>query len=115
LVGKSVPAELVEDKVIDEVFSITDASIKEHYNSDEFTDRIRNNFRGISSTSVELFRSLCNPIRGVNRIWARVIKNSFAPFFSGKFDFVVGNPRLHQNPTPENLFVFYEIQTKIRK
>ena len=27
-----------------------------------------------------------------NRIWSKIIKNSFAPVFSGKFDFVVGNP-----------------------
>ncbi|MFX0204069.1 MAG: Eco57I restriction-modification methylase domain-containing protein, partial [Candidatus Hodarchaeota archaeon] len=30
--------------------------------------------------------------RGVNGIWARIIKNAFAPLFVGRFDMVVGNP-----------------------
>jgi hypothetical protein len=29
---------------------------------------------------------------GKNRIWTRILKNSFAPFFTGIFDYVVGNP-----------------------
>jgi SAM-dependent methyltransferase len=30
--------------------------------------------------------------RGINGVWARIIKNAFAPLFVGKFDMVVGNP-----------------------
>ena len=30
--------------------------------------------------------------RGINGIWARIIKNAFAPLFVGQFDMVVGNP-----------------------
>jgi SAM-dependent methyltransferase len=30
--------------------------------------------------------------KGINGIWARIIKNAFAPLFVGEFDFVVGNP-----------------------
>ena len=30
--------------------------------------------------------------QGRDSIWARIIKNSFAPLFVGRFDFVVGNP-----------------------
>jgi len=30
--------------------------------------------------------------RGVNGIWARIIKNAFAPLFVDRFDMVVGNP-----------------------
>ena len=29
---------------------------------------------------------------GKNKIWTRLLKNSFAPLLMGKFDFVVGNP-----------------------
>lgn len=29
---------------------------------------------------------------GINGIWARIIKNAFAPLFVGQFDIVVGNP-----------------------
>lgn len=30
--------------------------------------------------------------QGINGIWARIIKNAFAPLFQGRFDYVVGNP-----------------------
>ncbi len=30
--------------------------------------------------------------QGINRIWARIIKNAFAPLFQGRFDYVAGNP-----------------------
>jgi len=30
--------------------------------------------------------------RGVNGIWANILKNAFAPLFVGNFDFVAGNP-----------------------
>ncbi|MCX7856020.1 MAG: SAM-dependent methyltransferase, partial [Anaerolineae bacterium] len=42
----------------------------------------------------ELFQTLCDlHRRGLDRIWARVIKNAFMPLFlTGQFDYVVGNP-----------------------
>ncbi|MDE3092090.1 MAG: SAM-dependent DNA methyltransferase, partial [Chloroflexota bacterium] len=30
--------------------------------------------------------------KGLNGVWARIIKNAFMPLFIGKFDYVVGNP-----------------------
>jgi SAM-dependent methyltransferase len=30
--------------------------------------------------------------KGINGIWARIIKNAFAPLFQGKFDYIMGNP-----------------------
>lgn len=30
--------------------------------------------------------------KGINGVWARIIKNAFAPLFVGKFDLIVGNP-----------------------
>jgi methylase of polypeptide subunit release factors len=30
--------------------------------------------------------------QGINGIWARIIKNAFAPLFAGEFDYVAGNP-----------------------
>jgi len=44
-----------------------------------------------------LYRDLYNTMaalkdEGRDGIWARIIKNSFAPLFVGKFDLVVGNP-----------------------
>jgi hypothetical protein len=47
--------------------------------------------------------------RGINGIWARIIKNAFAPLFMGKFDFVAGNPPwINWEALPDN----YREQTK---
>lgn len=41
----------------------------------------------------ETFDKLINlERRGINGVWARIIKNAFAPLFVGRFDMVVGNP-----------------------
>lgn len=41
--------------------------------------------------------------RGINGIWARIIKNAFAPLFVGQFDMVVGNPPwVNWEALPEN-------------
>ena len=43
--------------------------------------------------AVALYRQLLDLERqGINGIWARIIKNGFAPLFQGRFDYVVGNP-----------------------
>lgn len=55
--------------------------------------------------------------KGINGIWARIIKNAFAPLFVGKFDYVVGNPPwINWEHLPEqyredmkNLWIHYDL------
>jgi len=43
--------------------------------------------------AVHLYEQLLDLQRkGINGIWARIIKNAFAPLFQGRFDYVAGNP-----------------------
>lgn len=45
------------------------------------------------NTLSELYQALSDlHQRGMNGLWARIIKNNFAPLTVGKFDYVVGNP-----------------------
>jgi hypothetical protein len=67
------------------------------YSYQEFADRCRD--AGISITQAELHEQLFKALRRLdsekkNAIWARIIKNSFAPIFEKAvpFDFVAGNP-----------------------
>jgi len=47
--------------------------------------------------------------RGVNGIWSRIIKNAFAPLFTGEFDYIVGNPPwINWESLPEQ----YRLDTK---
>jgi len=97
-VGKfKVPESVVEEASLDEISSIADHSISEDYKPAEFVGRITNRFPGLKKGVLNDLRVLYEQLlalekKGVNRIWARVIKNAFAPLFSGQFDYVVGNP-----------------------
>jgi hypothetical protein len=51
----------------------------------------------LPTSEAELHRALFTEILALdeahkNGVWARIIKNAFAPLFAGKFDFVAGNP-----------------------
>jgi len=92
----SVPISVVEKGLLTKILTIMEECVKGNYSSNEFRARL---LREVSlekdETSIlsELFETLSKLEReGKNRIWARILKNSFAPFFAGKFDYVVGNP-----------------------
>jgi hypothetical protein len=48
---------------------------------------------GVREVSVELYQQILD-LRNADRngVWARIIENSFAPLFAGRFDVIVGNP-----------------------
>jgi hypothetical protein len=50
-------------------------------------------WKGVEEVALELHRQILD-LRESDRngVWARIIENSFAPLFAGKFDVIVGNP-----------------------
>jgi SAM-dependent methyltransferase len=50
-------------------------------------------WEGVEAVASELHQQILD-LRDSNRngVWARIIENSFAPLFAGKFDVVIGNP-----------------------
>jgi hypothetical protein len=65
------------------------------FSPDEFIGECRE--RNIQILDSELHKNLYRTLLDLqaerkNGIWARIIKNSFAPLFAGKFDLIVGNP-----------------------
>jgi hypothetical protein len=91
-----IPANVVEKNLLAKILTIIEECIKGNYKLDEFKARIIrevNLGEGELLILTELFETLLKLEReGKNKIWTRIIKNSFAPFFVGKFDYVVGNP-----------------------
>lgn len=69
---------------------------KENYSTQEAMERIKNEglvFPPHEGVVQEFYQEILTLEKdGKNGIWARFLKNSFAPLFAGKFDFVVGNP-----------------------
>lgn len=94
-VGKfRIPAEFVKEFKVDILSHILEECIENNYSHDEFCKRIEKEAKIEASTSLkELYEKVQTLEKeGKNGIWARFIKNAFAPVFKGKFDFVIGNP-----------------------
>jgi len=91
-----IPTRVIEGGLLIKVLKILEECVRGNYTSNEFKGRL---LREVSlddaevSVLVDLFNVLSKLEReGKNRIWTRILKNSFAPFFTGMFDYVVGNP-----------------------
>jgi methylase of polypeptide subunit release factors len=91
-----VPKEIAESS--DSVAKYAEAlqhSVSVSFSADEFIDYCED--EGIKLNDKQAHGELFNQLLQLQRenrngIWARIIKNAFAPLFAGKFDFVVGNP-----------------------
>jgi len=96
----SVPKKLVDPKCIDEFSHYLEDSVKSFASELDFQEGLLNNFPLDPTSDVaeitialDLYKKLLDlEKKGINGIWARIIKNAFAPLFQGKFDYVIGNP-----------------------
>ena len=69
--------------------------VKNAYAPDEFLSRCRDEGLNITATDahIALYKELVRLDKeNKNGIWARIIKNNFAPLFVGRVDYVAGNP-----------------------
>jgi len=97
-VGKfQIPAEWVKEGfMLNEAAPLIEEMAKNQYSVDEAMTRLQN--KGLifkyNKQIVENFYSQILELKKQNKngIWARFLKNVFAPMVAGKFDFVVGNP-----------------------
>jgi methylase of polypeptide subunit release factors len=92
-----VPHEVINKKLLPKVLALIETGIRGDYNKEEFNELLKVELKGLKETSIESLTRLFMFVRklereGKNKIWTRLLKNSFAPLLIGKFDFVVGNP-----------------------
>jgi len=98
-VGKfQVPAEWVRDSgfLLSNAAPLVEEMAKNRYSVDEATERFKKEGL-LFPNNRAVVKNFYNQIlelekQNKNGIWARFLKNSFAPMVAGKFDFVVGNP-----------------------
>ncbi|MCD6506653.1 SAM-dependent DNA methyltransferase [Candidatus Poribacteria bacterium] len=96
----AVPRSLVDAHYIDQLADLLEESVKMNLSAAQFRRRLLQTFPLIEgqdeaeiSVAVKLYERLLDlERRGINGIWARIIKNAFAPLFQGRFDYVAGNP-----------------------
>jgi len=91
-----IPVGIVERGVLSKVLSVMEECVKTNYTSNEFIGRLEREVE-VKEDEVETLKSTYGKIlklekEGKNRIWLRILKNSFAPLLIGEFDYVVGNP-----------------------
>lgn len=96
----SVPASLGESAAaIEQLANLLEECVTQRVSGEVFEKRLLKTFPQLQDNVAEiavargLFAQLADlDARKINGIWARILKNAFAPLFVGTFDFVAGNP-----------------------
>jgi hypothetical protein len=91
-----VPKEIASSpKEVAKYAEVLENCVKNGYASGEFLTRCKDEGLTITATPahVRLYKELVRLDKeNKNGIWARIIKNNFAPLFVGRVDYVAGNP-----------------------
>lgn len=96
----TVPKSLVDARYIDPFAALLEECVAVELPEAGFRKRLLGSFP-LDETSdtaqidlaLALYRRLIElHAAGIDGIWARIIKNAFAPLFQGRFDYVAGNP-----------------------
>jgi hypothetical protein len=81
---------------IDKFTSMMDVALRGKVEPENFKKNVKSKFKlpeKETSLLVDVYKQIKElDDKGENGIWARYIKNAFAPVYLGKFDFVIGNP-----------------------
>jgi len=95
-----IPVSLIDAGAMNKILDILGESVSLKYTSDNFIARIKkekiiptNLLKKEETLLKELFDIMyALEEKGLDGIWANVIKNSFAPIFQKKVDYIIGNP-----------------------
>jgi len=95
----AVPRSLVTAQDIDRLATMLEEGMEIGLTAEQFRARLLDTFPALADNGGELAvaEALFARLKelddeGINGIWARIIKNAFAPLFQGRFDYVAGNP-----------------------
>ncbi len=92
----SFPVSMQDKSHIDKFTSMMDVALRGKVEPENFRKNIKSKFKlpeKETSLLVDVYKRIKElDDKGENGIWARYIKNAFAPVYLGKFNFVIGNP-----------------------
>ena len=107
-----IPIGVVKKGILPKVLAVVEDCVKSGFSEDEFEERVKKEVlrsgAKLNKKEINVLVGLFHKLReleeeGKNRIWTRILKNSFAPLLHGKFDFVAGNPPwVNWESLPEN-------------
>ncbi len=107
----AVPKTLVQAQYINTLSDLLEEAVRLDLNRDQFAERLARELPLHPTGNQREIRVVCDLYdklvslerQGINGIWARIIKNGFAPLFAETFDYVVGNPPwVNWEHLPEN-------------
>lgn len=94
-----VPAVLCTKERFDRFCNILEDSVRAQINPDAFVSRVEKELKPPkweqkdASWTREVYKRILKlHQQGMNGLWARLLKNNFAPLTVGQFDYIVGNP-----------------------
>lgn len=92
-----IPVNIVKNGVANKLLDILNKCIKLNYSTSEFIEKILKENIKVEENEKIILENLYNIMydlerKGLDGIWANVIKNSFAPLFQKKVDYIIGNP-----------------------
>ena len=92
-----IPISIVNKGYANKILDILNKSIKSNFTKEEFIEKIYNSNMEINLHEKKVLENLFDIMfnlekKGLDGIWANVIKNSFAPLFQNKVDYIIGNP-----------------------
>ena len=93
----SIPASIIEKGLLRRLLSAIADYVVKQYTREQFIQRLNKDIPEITEEFLDdiggLYDMFCELERsGKNRIWTGILKNSFAPFYMSKFDYIIGNP-----------------------
>lgn len=113
----SLPKSLIHAQYIDKLANFLEDTVKLNLTKEQFIPKLTSDFPLFpekDSKDIEVVFNLYEKLlslekQGINGIWARIIKNAFAPLFVGEFDYIAGNPPwVNWESLPEQ----YRLETK---
>ena len=92
-----IPVQIVENGEANKLLDILNKCIKLNYSTSEFIEKVSKENIKLKDKEQAILKKLYNTMfelekKGLDGIWANVIKNSFAPLFQKKVDYIIGNP-----------------------
>ena len=92
-----IPVNIVKDGKANRLLDTLNKCIKLNCSTSEFIEKVLKENIQLTSTEQHILEKLYDTMhelerKGLDGIWANVIKNSFAPLFQKKVDYIIGNP-----------------------
>lgn len=96
----AIPKSLVSARYIDDLANLLEESVEINRSLGQFKQLLLTQFPLTNERDyqdLEILEALFSRLlelekSHINGIWARIIKNAFAPLFQGQFDYIAGNP-----------------------